>query len=262
MSDPQPQLEYLLACSEGAIESYVLSRLNRRSNLHRGISDLIDDWLCACQDERFGRWLAELRRRSVKHLATATFVRSTPCVAPVRAGSVPLLPSSNRQRAPIDHIASQLPQLLGSSSESMTRNLAGLRTERLAGTGPHQALPCSPPLLSARRRISSLLVRTSVPSTEKIVRQIDFRPVSPAAFYPESAMPAAEYRERTPLDEKACSPLGGDKCTAEKRVLPFTVDGRRDASVSRRKRSRPNKPGPIRAFAPGQRVLRSRSLAS
>ena len=62
MGDSQPPLQYLFACSQDAVESYMLSRQNKLANIHRALTDLLDVWLRAQRDERAGRCVLELRR--------------------------------------------------------------------------------------------------------------------------------------------------------------------------------------------------------
>jgi hypothetical protein len=88
MGDTQPPLDYLLVCSQDAVESYLLSRLNRLANLHRALSALINDWLQACQDERLGRWITDLRRGSTGPAIPPPFASRAPSFAPLRTGQV------------------------------------------------------------------------------------------------------------------------------------------------------------------------------
>lgn len=58
--------EYLSTCSEPAIESYELSRLNRASNLRKELRQVIDEWIECEVEARLARWTLESRRTSIR----------------------------------------------------------------------------------------------------------------------------------------------------------------------------------------------------
>lgn len=54
--------DYLSTCSESAIESYELSRLNRAANLRKELRQLVDEWIDCEVEARLARWTLESRR--------------------------------------------------------------------------------------------------------------------------------------------------------------------------------------------------------
>ena len=62
MSDARAPLEYLLSCSDPALESIHLSRLDRAAALRKEMRDVLEEWVQAEVDARIARWILKNRR--------------------------------------------------------------------------------------------------------------------------------------------------------------------------------------------------------
>jgi len=66
MDSASPVFEYLVTCSEPAVESYELSRLNRAANLRKAVSQLIDEWIQCEVEAQLARWRRDARRKQFR----------------------------------------------------------------------------------------------------------------------------------------------------------------------------------------------------
>ena len=271
MGDTQPPLDYLLVCSQDAVESYLLSRLNRLANLHRALSALINDWLQVCQDERLGRWIADLRRGSTRPVIPPPFASRAPSFAPVRTGQVlPSFPLPKPVLATLPVVAA--PQ--HSSQLMLSCNATDPRFSPLGARPLHRVVDIGERLVPSRLPISAV-PRTSASSA------IGCAPFLGQLLVPRTAALSANRRPVCPERTSRPSPSGrlgqgsrsdaetrvpvvtAPHCTIEKSMPHLASDHRlQDSAVSRCPRLWPDKPGPVRISRPDRRLSRGQSFAS
>lgn len=271
MGDTQPPLDYLLLCSQDAVESYLLSRLNRLANLHRALSALINDWLQACQDERLGRWIRDLRRGSTGTAIPPPFTSRAPSFAPVRTGQVlPPFPLPKPILAALPAVATQQhPSQLMLSCNATDPRFSPLGTRYL-----HNVVDIGERLFPSRLPISPVL-RTSASSAigcapflgQLLVQRTaalsaNRRPVCPERTSWPS--PSGRFGQGSRSDAEMRVPIvTAPRCTIEKSMPPLASDHRLcDSAVSACTRFWPDKPGPVRICRPDRRLSRGQSFAS
>ena len=62
MGDTRLPLEYMVSCSQSALESMELGRLNQVSNLRKELRQVLEEWIDCEVDARLARWILECRR--------------------------------------------------------------------------------------------------------------------------------------------------------------------------------------------------------
>jgi len=80
--------EYLATCSEPAVESYELSRLNRAANLRKTVRQLIEEWIQCEVEAQLAHWRRDGRR---EHASTGEMPPAERDVALPEQLSLPLL---------------------------------------------------------------------------------------------------------------------------------------------------------------------------
>lgn len=65
MSDICPALEYLVACSNTGLESFLISRMNQAANLRREVMLLVDQWIETEVNASLSRWMLKCRRSHI-----------------------------------------------------------------------------------------------------------------------------------------------------------------------------------------------------
>lgn len=271
MGDTQPPLDYLLVCSQDAVESYLLSRLNRLANLHRALSALINDWLQACQDERLGRWITDLRRGSTRPAIPPPFASRAPSFVPVRTGQVlPPFPLPKPVLATLPAVATQQhPSQLMLSCNATSRRFLSLGTRRLDNLVDvgERLFPSRLPISAVRRTSASSAIGYASFLGQLLLQQNTAHSANRRPVYPERASkpsPSGRFGPGGRSDPEAPTPIvTAPHHTIEKSVPHLASDHRlHDSPVSTCTRLWPNKPGPIRICGPDKRLSRDQSFAS
>jgi hypothetical protein len=97
MGVTRPPLEYLATCSQVALESFELSRLNQASNLRKELQEILDGWMESEVDARLARWILDCKQFQVDN----PDVRRAAMAKPLPFGSLDLsfLPLNGRRAA-------------------------------------------------------------------------------------------------------------------------------------------------------------------
>lgn len=271
MGDTQPPLDYLLVCSQDAVESYLLSRLNRLANLHRALSALINDWLQACQDERLGRWITDLRRGSTGPAIPPPFASRAPSFARVRAGQVlPPFPLPKPVLATSPVVATQQhpsqPMLSCNATAPRFSSLGTRCLHNVVDIG-ERLFPSRLPISAVRRTSASSAIGCAPFLGQLFVRRTaalsaGTRPVCPERTSWPS--PSGRFGQGSRSDAATRVPVvTALHCTIEKSMPHLASDHRlHHSGVSTCTRLWPDKPGPVRICRPDRRLSRGQSFAS
>ncbi|HKV03488.1 MAG TPA: hypothetical protein VJO53_00115 [Candidatus Acidoferrales bacterium] len=95
MGAARPPLGYLETCSEAALESMELSRLNRAANLRKELREILEDWIESEVDARMARWLLEYRRAHAEQ--PGDFQTESRALAPGEQLAISFLPAADEK---------------------------------------------------------------------------------------------------------------------------------------------------------------------
>lgn len=93
MESARSVFDYLATCSEPAVESFELSRLNRAAILRKQMRQLIDEWVACEAEAQLARWTRQSRR--VEMAVDAASLPGANAALPEQL-ALPLLPPSTR----------------------------------------------------------------------------------------------------------------------------------------------------------------------
>ena len=158
MESARSVFDYLATCSEPAVESFELSRLNRAAILRKQMRQLIDEWVACEAEAQLARWTRQSRRAEMP--VAAASLPDADAGLPEQL-ALPLLSPSTRVSSKNSHGRSG-GQLARASSRGATNRAT--RTETIPSpTNPRAAerAPYKNEVNSQSARFAPLLASTS-----------------------------------------------------------------------------------------------------